>query len=115
MPTNEERREIAKSIRKIARIGFLGITYFSSLSIESLFNLEVEGSFLGVNYYTKSSAMRMADLIEPEPERKAKSKPFPIEKDTGFFDTTKCECGYLNDVSATYCGQCGGLIEVVFE
>ena len=70
MPTNEERREIAKSIRKIARRGFLGITYFSSLSIESLFNLEVEGSFLGVNYYTKSSAMRMAnlaDLIEPEP------------------------------------------------
>lgn len=35
------------------------------------------------------------------------------EEDTGYFDTTKCECGYLNDVSATYCGQCGGIIKVV--
>lgn len=45
--------------------------------------------------------------------RKAKARPFPVEKDTGFFDTTECECGYLNDVSATYCGRCGSVIEVV--
>ena len=45
--------------------------------------------------------------------RKAKARPFPVEKDTGFFDTTKCECGYINDVSATYCGQCGSVIEVL--
>ena len=66
------------------------------------------------NYACWSGTLnRLADLIEPEPEQKAKSRPFPVEKDTGYFDTTKCECGYLNDVSATYCGQCGGVIEVV--
>lgn len=113
MPTNEERREIAKAIRKTAQQSFLGTRFFTPHSIERLLNLEVEGTFLGIDYYTVGSVLRLADLIEPEPERKAKSKPFPIEKDTGYFDTTKCECGYLNDVSATYCGQCGGVIEVV--
>lgn len=110
MPTNEERREIAKSIRKIARRGFLGISYFSSLSIESLFNLEVEGSFLGVNYYTKSSAMRMADLIEPEPERTCRKVPGRMRYGER---KPKCsECGYsLGDPRWFYCPKCGGRIE----
>lgn len=115
MPTNEERREIAKSIRKIARRGFLGITYFSSLSIESLFNLEVEGSFLGVNYYTKSSAMRMADLIEPEPERTCKfvhhECRHPGEKDPcGKYQD--CEWSCAKD--SLYCSSCDKCVAVSF-
>lgn len=67
MPTNEERREIAEEIRKAAQHDFLGFPCFTSIALERFFNLEVKGTILGVNSYTRESAMRMADLIEPEP------------------------------------------------
>ena len=44
--------------------------------------------------------------------KKAKSHPYGYEPDTGAFDVTRCECGCLNDISATYCNDCGGEIEV---
>ena len=43
---------------------------------------------------------------------KAKSHPYGYEPDTGAFDCTRCECGCINDISATYCNDCGGEIEV---
>lgn len=103
MPTNEERREAVKRLREDARLGALPFIDFLGAVA---YDVAVERDERGV-------LNRLADLIEPEPERKAKARPFPVEKDTRFFDTTKCECGYLNDVSATYCGQCGCVIEVV--
>lgn len=104
MPTNKERREVAARLRRKEPSSFE--TVFDVFREIGLAVNPKGGSF-------KTLPLQLADLIEPEPERKAKSRPFPIEKDTGYFDTTKCECGYLNDVSATYCGQCGCVIEVV--
>lgn len=69
MLTNEERCEIVEEIREAAQRDFLGFPCFTSITLERLFNLEVKGAILGVNFYTRESAMRMADLIEPEPER----------------------------------------------
>lgn len=43
---------------------------------------------------------------------KAKAHPYGYEPDTGAFDVTRCECGCLNDISATYCNDCGGEIEI---
>ena len=43
---------------------------------------------------------------------KAKSHPYGYEPDTGAFDATRCECGCINDISATYCNDCGGEIEI---
>ena len=43
---------------------------------------------------------------------KAKAHPYGYEPDTGAFDVTRCECGCLNDISATYCNECGGEIEI---
>jgi len=43
---------------------------------------------------------------------KAKAHPWGYERDTGFFDTTCCECGELNDISAKYCNQCGREIQL---
>lgn len=101
MPTDEERRDIAKAIRKTARQSFLGATCFTSLSIERLLNLEVEGILLGVNCYTRESALKLADLIEPEPEktceidRRDPSNPF-------------CkECSYDWNDDWVYCPNCG--------
>lgn len=39
--------------------------------------------------------------------RKAKAHPWGYEPDTGGFDTTRCECGELNDISARFCSRCG--------
>ena len=43
---------------------------------------------------------------------KAKSHPYGYERDTGAYDATRCECGCINDISATYCNDCGGDIEI---
>lgn len=105
MPTNEDRKEVVKALRDLCD----GCETVSDYDLAKALCLVA----VSRNAYSSDSVLRIADLIEPKPERKAKSKPFPVEKDTGYFDTTKCECGYLNDVSATYCGQCGCVIEVV--
>ena len=42
----------------------------------------------------------------------AKSHPYGYERDTGAYDCTRCECGCINDISATYCNDCGGEIEI---
>ena len=52
--------------------------------------------------------VRAATLCGP----KAKAHPYGYEPDTGAFDVTRCECGCLNDISATYCNDCGGEIEI---
>ena len=107
MMTNEKRKEVARKLRKLA----------SQKEVNKMEVKQVIGLYMGncTKGYSPRSVNALADLIEPEPmpKRKAKAKPFPVEEDTGYFDTTKCECGYLNDVSATYCGQCGCVIEVV--
>ena len=43
---------------------------------------------------------------------KAKSHPYGYERDTGAYDCTRCECGCINDISAAYCNDCGGEIEI---
>ena len=43
---------------------------------------------------------------------KAKSHPYGYERDTGCYDCTRCECGCINDISAAYCNDCGGEIEI---
>lgn len=110
MTTNEERREIAKAIRKTAQQSFLGTRFFTPHSIERLLNLEVEGTFLGIDYYTVGSVLRLADLIEPEPERTCRKVPGRMRYGER---KPKCsECGYsLGDPRWFYCPKCGGRIE----
>lgn len=43
---------------------------------------------------------------------RAKSHPYGYERDTGCYDCTRCECGCINDISARYCNDCGGEIEI---
>jgi len=45
-------------------------------------------------------------------KQKAKAHPYGYEPDTGAYDCTRCECGCINDISATYCNDCGGEIEI---
>lgn len=61
----------------------------------------------------------VVDMLTPEQaiaatlsRPKAKAHPYGYEPDTGAFDCTRCECGCINDISATYCNDCGGEIEI---
>ena len=67
---------------------------------------DVDGT-LTVNNLTPEQAIA-ATLSRP----KAKAHPYGYEPDTGTFDCTRCECGCINDISATYCNDCGGEIEI---
>ena len=105
MPTNEERREIAKAIRKTAQQSFLGTRFFTPHSIERLLNLEVEGTFLGIDYYTVGSVLRLADLIEPEPERTGHAVE---DVSIGGYVSWRCsECGQPINKADNYCSYCG--------
>lgn len=109
MITDEERREVARMLREanVRREFYSPWCRMVESVLDGIGCGEDDGT-CDENACCERFIKRMADLIEPEPERKAKARPFPVEEDTGFFDTTKCECGYLNDVSAKFCGQEGG-------
>lgn len=71
--------------------------------------------------FVESSNQIDLHIENPTPEQaiaatlgrpKAKSHPYGYEPDTGAFDATRCECGCINDISATYCNDCGGEIEI---
>lgn len=104
--TNEERCEVAEAIRKTAQQSFLGTRLFTPHSIERLLNLEVEGTFLGIDYYTVGSVLRLADLIEPEPERTCK-----LSRGCGY--DTECGNNYLDPLLPKFCPYCGGKVEAM--
>ena len=107
MPTNEERREVVKALHDLCE----GCETVSDYDLAKALCLEA----VSRNAYSSDSVLRIADLIEPEPERTCIVKPWGVESDTGYCDCTECECGEINDVSAKYCNGCGGLIKVVYE
>lgn len=121
MPTNEERREVAKKIRELTEDVW-------SLARE----WEEEGIFTNgqdqADYYQIHSAIfgnlpaehmhpcdydklheRLADLIEPEPERTCRKVPGRMRYGER---KPKCsECGYsLGDPRWFYCPKCGAKV-----
>lgn len=76
--------------------------YFDEDKSTGLFELHISG-------YDFTPEQAIAATLG---NKKVKAHPYGYEPDTGAFDVTRCECGCLNDVSATYCNDCGGIIEV---
>lgn len=65
MPTDEERREVAAGLRRLAE-KHDGVTWFL---VEKHTGLAPDERYMGSSVYTSESVARLADLIEPEPER----------------------------------------------
>ncbi len=84
MPTNDERREVAKKLRENAesnpRMGLLLNVAFAdgSLRPEGSFEWEVS---------SHDAALRLANLIEPEPERTCRI----YDTDHGFEYSIRCD------------------------
>ena len=104
MPTNEERREIAEYLRNSA--------IYAQLDYLEQFEQEIrDGISDGINPVRRDELLeRLADLIEPEPERTCRKVPGRMRYGER---KPKCsECGYsLGDPRWFYCPKCGGRIE----
>lgn len=64
MPTNEERRVIARRLRRLAE-KYDGVV---SLIVERNLGLISDDRFIAGSVFTSDSVKDLADLIEPEPE-----------------------------------------------
>lgn len=91
MPTNEERREVARKLRgeKCGFAGWVGAVYIA---------LEVDGETAGCDMLDL-----LADLIEPEPERTGT----PVLDDQGWRMWRCPECGQPINRADNYCSSCG--------
>lgn len=84
MPTDEERREVAQRLRRLAG-RHDGVVW---VVIEKHLGLVSDDHFLGSSVYTSDSVLHVADLIDPEPER-------------------TCHMVRDNLTDTTYCDVCG--------
>lgn len=97
MPTNDERREVAKELRYTASHSLNGYS----------FQRAVEGIAFGAlgDRPWRETLTRLADLIEPEPERTCRWKHI---EGTWFMS----ECGKRYDcvMPDNYCPNCGAKV-----
>ncbi|WP_417352160.1 hypothetical protein [Gordonibacter pamelaeae] len=105
MPTNEERREVAAKLRDFERLR----TVFAESSICAF------SDALGCGYLDwEQTCARLADLIEPAPERTCRDIAEP-PKGGGFWPAPhfKCsECGgeHVSIDYVSYCPNCGAKV-----
>ena len=112
MPTTDERREVAARLRELAHKN----SWLNGATLTRAIDVDIEGvGFVEADVITWS---RLADLIEPEPERTCERT---WEHSGPLFDSFKCsECLYeffeprcvhgYSDLVANYCPNCGAKV-----
>ena len=98
-----------------------GVKYYDMQNRGIWFGISEDGKDHKYEAFEQTDGLIEIDAFDLTPEQaiaatlgraKAKSHPYGYEPDTGAFDATRCECGCINDISATYCNDCGGEIEI---
>ena len=104
MPTDEERREVAENLRVITAYGCRYAEQFYELLHEIVMDVEDFHDFRDV-------ASRLADLIEPEPERTCEIE-FDFPQGVGFkqIECRCSECWHGMSVHDHYCAECGAKV-----
>ena len=112
MPTNEERCEVAARLRKLSNDA---IKEKKKNACELSEAVRERCDAFCTNYACWSGTLnRLADLIEPEPERTCEW----IQDEDGNWHTScgdvfiVCNCESLEDNKIFHCFKCGGVIEV---
>lgn len=100
-PTNEERREVAERLRNMTCRDCRYAEQFYELLKETVMNVWDFHEFDDV-------ADRLADLIEPEPERTCRKLP-PLNSDDMYTLTAKYASGFEYSETLAYarCSECG--------
>lgn len=93
------------------RSGLEGVTFVGDWCFVEYYNGKHKGKLAATCEPALTPEQAIAATLGSERE-KAKSHPYGYERDTGAYDCTRCECGCINDISATYCNDCGGEIEI---
>lgn len=107
MPTNEERREVARNLRKLHLGG-------GSNDLIELTLSDATGSWhengMSWDYITE----RLADLIEPEPERTCKMVETRWDNGQSVWGCQCTQCGekfeYENGHTWRFCPECGAKV-----
>lgn len=101
MPTNKERREVANELRYVASHSLNGYSFQRS----------VEGMVFGTigDRSWRETLTRLADLIEPEPERTC-FKVIPNEME-GYVFCSECGAEIGEYGVPKYCHNCGAKVE----
>ena len=100
MPTNEERREAAAWIRNGAH----------DIDINGYIKLAINVVDRGDGETWGQLALKLADLIEPEPERTCKNESKETEI---IFSCSQCLADFINeplDGAWNYCPNCGAKV-----
>lgn len=111
MVTNEERREVAHALRRLAENNQNGIVDFL---LDKKLMLEYSEDY-AARVFTPESVLRLAETIEPEPELTCEW----MQDEDGNWRTNcgeifvVCNCESLENNNIIYCHNCGGVIEVV--
>lgn len=101
MPTNEERREVARGLRNLAG------TYVTLGELESVLGVDITSSHVDIERDAKS-LNSLADLIEPEPERTCKREKLYDAGGEWYVGCSKCRNPLaLYDV---FCSKCGAKV-----
>lgn len=105
MPSNDERREVAENLRTMTAYGCRYAEQFYELLQETVMNVEDFHDFGDV-------ANRLADLIEPEPERTCRMEPnergYPVCSNCDEeMNAYTCEWTEPMEYSYPFCYACG--------
>lgn len=120
MPTDDERREVAKKLRGLEAGDFSDGRFYDCGEVETALGLVDYGS-----WYEEADVRHLADLIEPEPERtcrmdKSEFAGFAPEYE-GLYSCPKCgeetavlacvnEGGDMEWIKPRFCGSCGAKV-----
>ena len=108
-PTDEERREVAARLRTMCVCGCRYAEQFCELLNETVMDAWDFHDFPDVAY-------RLADLIEPEPERTCRAEQDYEAMEDGIPDCRiwRCECGeefpFWRGGKPIYCPACGAKV-----
>ena len=95
MVTSEDRKEVVKALHDLCD----GCETVSDYDLAKAFRLEAVSRYA----YSSDSVLRIADLIEPEPERTGT----PVLDDQGWIMWRCPECGQSINRADNYCSSCG--------
>lgn len=101
MPASEERREVSENLRSMCACGCKYAEEFYELLVDTVMDEWDFHSFGEV-------ADRLADLIEPEPERTCKRRKFYDGGGTWYEGCSKCRNPL--DERDLFCSKCGAKV-----
>lgn len=106
MPTNDERREVAETLRRLTASEYDG-EFFDCGEVEAALGLVTDDG----SWYEAAGVRRLADLIEPE------ERTCNMERSSDYFNTevttwfcSECGSPIYNDVRPSYCLYCGAKV-----